>query len=126
MSSIVAASGIWRIPRVDRLGKKSRKKSRIEMASKLIIAPEAEQEFLEAFDWYESKQTGLGQRFARDFGECLDNIVRNPLMGQAIRPPYRWSKIRHFPFVVIFDFDEAAVTVYSVFHCSRNPDKWQP
>ena len=52
------------------------------MASRLIIAPEAEQEFLEAFAWYESKQTGLGQRFAREFGECLDSIVRNPLMAK--------------------------------------------
>ncbi len=67
------------------------------MASRLIIAPEAEQEFLEAFAWYESKQTGLGQRFARDFGECLHCIVRNPLMGQAIRPPIDGQKYDTFP-----------------------------
>lgn len=33
------------------------------MGSKLIIEPEAQDEIYDAIDWYESKQTGLGEEF---------------------------------------------------------------
>jgi len=95
------------------------------MASKLVLVPSAEQEFLDAFHWYESRQMGLGQRFAESVKRCLTQIQQNPLMGQAIRPPYRWLNVRRFPYVVIFELDSEAVTVYSVFHCSRDLSKWQ-
>jgi hypothetical protein len=31
------------------------------MAAELIIAPEAEQDIAEAYDWYESRRVGLGE-----------------------------------------------------------------
>jgi len=33
------------------------------MAVELIIAPEVEQDFAEAYAWYEARRTGLGEEF---------------------------------------------------------------
>ncbi len=95
------------------------------MARSLIIVEEAAKEFLDAYEWYEARQSGLGPRFAECFRECLKKIEQNPMMAQAIRSPYRWGKIPHFPYVVIFEFDAETLRNYSVFHCSRDAAKWQ-
>jgi plasmid stabilization system protein ParE len=38
---------------------------------------------------------------------------------------YRRGLIRRFPFAIFYEYAEATVTVYSVFHTSRDPEKWR-
>jgi plasmid stabilization system protein ParE len=38
---------------------------------------------------------------------------------------YRRSLIRRFPYAVFYEYVELTVTIYSVFHTARDPDKWR-
>jgi len=67
------------------------------MAAELIIAPEAEHDLAEAYAWYEGRRVGLGEEFL----SCVDACA------------------------VFYEYVEGMVTVYGVFHTSRNPDKWR-
>jgi hypothetical protein len=46
------------------------------MAAEIIIAPEAEQDILEAYGWYEGRRTGLGEDFLSCVEACIQALGR--------------------------------------------------
>ena len=46
-------------------------------------------------------------------------------MYPVVHEGYRRSLIRRFPYAVFYESSEATVTIYAVFHTSRDPDKWR-
>jgi len=38
---------------------------------------------------------------------------------------YRRGLVRRFPYVIFYEFEGNTVTVYGVFHMSRDPDAWK-
>ena len=95
------------------------------MAVELLIAPEAELDLAEAYVWYESRRAGLGEEFMSSVDACLESIRRRPEMYPVVDEGYRRSLIRRFPYAVFYEQSEATVTIYAVFHTSRDPDKWR-
>jgi plasmid stabilization system protein ParE len=95
------------------------------MAAELIIAPEAEQDIAEAYDWYQQRRVGLGEDFLTCVDACMQGICRMPEMYAVVHEKYRRALVRRFPFAVIYECTAEIVTVYSVFHTSRDPDKWR-
>ena len=95
------------------------------MAAKLITAAEAEADVLEAYGWYESQRVGLGERFLDSVDACIHSICRMPEMHEVVCKSYRRALVRRFPFAVFYGYEADTVTVYSVFHTSRDPDKWR-
>jgi plasmid stabilization system protein ParE len=95
------------------------------MAVELLIAPEAELDIAEAYVWYEGRRSGLGEEFLSSVDACLESIRRRPEMYPVIYEDYRRSLIRRFPYAVFYEQSETTVTIYAVFHTSRDPDKWR-
>jgi plasmid stabilization system protein ParE len=78
------------------------------MPAELVIAREAGLDIAEAYVWYEGRRAGLGEEFLSSVDACLESIRR---------------RIRRFPYAVFYEPSEETVTIYAVFHTSRNPDK---
>src|SRR5260221_14024725 len=95
------------------------------MAAELIVAPEAEQDLVEAYTWYERRRSGLGEEFLDCVDACIQAICRTPKMHATIHENYRRGLVRRFPYAVFYDYDGTSVTVYTIFHTSQNPDKWR-
>ena len=95
------------------------------MKVKLVFAPEFEQDIDEAYAWYEDQRRGLGEEFLGCVDACIQGIVRTPELHTKVHQNYRRALVRRFPFVVFYEFRSDTVTVYSVFHSSRDPDKWR-
>ena len=95
------------------------------MAADLIIAPEAEQDLAAAYAWYEGRRVGLGEEFLSCVDACIEAIRRNPGMHAPVHENYRRGLVRRFPYAVFYEHVESTVTVYGVFHTSRDPDKWR-
>ena len=95
------------------------------MPVELAIAPEAELDIAEAYVWYEGRRAGLGEEFLTSVDACLESIRRGPEMYPVVHEGYRRSLIRRFPYAVFYEPSEAMVTIYAVFHTSRDPDKWR-
>jgi plasmid stabilization system protein ParE len=95
------------------------------MAAELIVAPEAEQDVADAYGWYESRRPGLGEEFLTCIDACIQAIRRAPDMHPAVHESYRRALVRRFPYAIFYDHTGETVTIYSVFHTSRNPDKWR-
>ena len=95
------------------------------MPVELVIAPEVEVDIAEAYLWYEGRRAGLGDEFLSSVDACLESIRRRPEMYPVVHESYRRSLIRRFPYAVFYELSEATVTIYAVFHTSRDPDKWR-
>lgn len=92
------------------------------MAARLVIAPEAERDIGEAYDWYEAR-TGLGEEFLGCVEACIEGIARMPGIHPPVHEHYCRSLVRRFPYAN--EDVSGTVTVYGVFHTSRDPDKWK-
>src|SRR5260370_15865731 len=95
------------------------------MPARLVIAPEAELDITEAYIWYESRRAGLGEEFLSSVDACIERIRREPMIYSIVHEAYRRALIRRFPYAIFFEYAEAIVTVYAVFHTSRDPKKWR-
>ncbi|MFZ1747937.1 MAG: type II toxin-antitoxin system RelE/ParE family toxin [Nitrospirales bacterium] len=95
------------------------------MAAELIVAPEAEQDVAEAHSWYERRRIGLGEEFLNCVDACIEAICRTPQMYTTVFENYRRGLVRRFPYAIFYECIEDRVTVYSVFHTARDPEKWR-
>jgi plasmid stabilization system protein ParE len=95
------------------------------MSVELVIAPEAELDIAEAYAWYEGRRAGLGEEFLSSVDACVESIRRRPEMYIVVHEGYRRSLLRRFPYAVFYESSEMKVTIYAVFHNSRDPDKWR-
>ena len=46
-------------------------------------------------------------------------------MHAVVHEDYRRGLVRRFPYAVFYEHAEGTVTIYGVFHASRDPDKWR-
>lgn len=94
-------------------------------AADLVVAPEAEQDITEAYAWYERRRAGLGEEFLSSVDACMESIRRQPEMYPVVHENYRRSLTRRFPYAVFYESAGSVVTIYAVFHTSRDPGKWR-
>ena len=66
------------------------------MAAELILAPEAEQDLAEAYEWYENRRPGLGEEFLSCADACFTAIQRTPEMHNVVHESYRRGLVRRF------------------------------
>ena len=89
------------------------------------LLPDAEIELLEAAQWYREQAIGLDYEFMRCIDEATARIVRSPLMFPVVHRGRRRALVKRFPFGIIFDMLADEIVIYAVFHCNRNPKRWQ-
>jgi plasmid stabilization system protein ParE len=89
------------------------------------LLPEAEIELLDAAQWYREQSVGLDYEFMRCIDEATAKIGRSPLLFPVVYRGKRRVLVKRFPFAIIFDVAMDEILVYAVFHCSRNPKRWQ-
>lgn len=95
------------------------------MAAELILTSEAGQDIADACTWYENLRFGLGEEFLSCLDASLEAIRRTPEMHAVVHESYRRGLVRRFPYAVFYEYAEGIVTVYSVFHTSRDPNKFR-
>jgi hypothetical protein len=78
---------------------------------------------LEAFDYYEEKQEGLGIRFLDCWEKQIEVIKREPLLFQKKYKDFRQALIKPYPYHIIFELDENIITVYKVIYAGRSSQK---
>jgi plasmid stabilization system protein ParE len=95
------------------------------MSLPVVLRDEAQQEFDNAFDWYESERAGLGVEFVAEVQKVFDRIAADPLIHQSVVSDIRKGVVRRFPYCVFYRPHADRIEVIAVFHSSRNPSVWQ-
>lgn len=87
--------------------------------------PAARAELIEAQDWYESQQPGLGARFRKEVGATVQRMADQPTQFAAVFQDIRRAHVRHFPYGLFYRTEADALVVIACFHSSRDPKRWQ-
>lgn len=95
------------------------------MAADLVLTPETEHDVSEAYAWYESRRPGLGEDFLTCVDACIGAICRTPEIHPIVHENYHRALVRRFPYAIFYEHAGNTVTVYCVFHNSRDPQKWR-
>lgn len=95
------------------------------MAVELVVAPEAQHDLDDAYAWYEDHRFGLGEVFLTCVDACMRAVLRCPEMHETVHENYRRALVRRFPYAIFYEYADDVVTVYCVFHTSRDPGKWR-
>lgn len=93
------------------------------MQYKIEIRPLAAIEILDAFDWYEAQQNGLGVEFLEEMDAFYKTLYQNPLTYSYFEKPVRQGKINRFPYLVVYEVFESTIVIYSVFMHQQHPGK---
>jgi plasmid stabilization system protein ParE len=95
------------------------------MSLPVVLRPEAQAEFDEAFNWYEKQRPGLGVDFAAHVQDVLDRISASPELYAQVFQDVRRAVMRRFPYSVFYKIEPQRVVVLAIFHSSRDPKTWQ-
>jgi plasmid stabilization system protein ParE len=106
-------------------GRKPNAEFEAAMPAELIISAEAVDDLVQAYDWYETQRVGLGEEFLNCIDASIESIRRFPELCAIAYENYRRALVRRFPFAIFYEHSENVVSIYCVFHTSRDPNKWR-
>jgi toxin ParE1/3/4 len=84
----------------------------------------AKNDLVAAFEWYEARQSGLGDEFLRSIAAVEESLVRNPKRYPVANEPYRSAKLRKFPYGLHYRIVGTTVSVLACLHFRQSPDRW--
>lgn len=91
------------------------------MQPKIVFRNKAVKEIEDAYHWYESQKTGLGDLFIESIDFAVVAITKSPNAYQFIYKKYHHFPLKKFPFVVVYKVYASEIVVFGVFHTKRNP-----
>ncbi|MDA0839734.1 MAG: type II toxin-antitoxin system RelE/ParE family toxin [Planctomycetota bacterium] len=86
--------------------------------------PEARTETIESTLFYDSRQTGLGDRFLSAVKDAEFFVQSNPEAGSPSEEQTRMHRIKKFPFALVYREYSDHIFVIAVAHLSRRPRYW--
>jgi plasmid stabilization system protein ParE len=93
------------------------------MKFSLRFLEEAYQEYIEAYEWYESKQDGLGERFKDKVERMILQISEHPKFYSGKNRNFREAKVESCPYDVVYKFfsRKKIIHIVAIYHQKRKP-----
>ena len=85
----------------------------------------AEEEFLDAIEYYEECQQGLGLRFSKEVYTTIMRIRNHPYAWEAIDSNTRRCLTNRFPFGILYRIAENDIRIMAVMNLHRKPGSWK-
>ena len=85
----------------------------------------AEIELDEAWQWYETQSSGLGERFLDEIRSARKMMVAFPEAWQTIDDGIRRYRLKAFPYGLIYVVNGIEILIVAVAHNHRAPDYWR-
>jgi plasmid stabilization system protein ParE len=77
-------------------------------------------DLLDAYNWYEDQQPGLGLEFARDFLSHYRHLARGPELYAVRFDSVRRLNLDPFPYGIFYVFRNPNIWILGVLHASRD------
>ena len=90
----------------------------------VVFDHDARAEFLEAVQYYEDSQIGLGRRFRVAVESAVKSIAENPFRYRVLHPPFRRYLLPNFPYAIIYCIEPVNILIIAVAHTKRKPGYW--
>ncbi|MEJ0090654.1 MAG: type II toxin-antitoxin system RelE/ParE family toxin [Limisphaerales bacterium] len=93
------------------------------MTFRVVIEEEAEREFAEAVDFYDGRELGVGQRFARELRAFFKTLCNDPERFPLASRLTRKARLpKPWPYSVYFAIkrETSEVVISTIWHSKRN------
>lgn len=97
------------------------------MSYRLNALPEVAADILEAAEWYERQQPGLGADLVTEIRQSIRSLGLNPLLYRIRHTKWRvrWVLLHRFPYRIVFVVDDEVITILAVTHAKRHDRHWR-
>jgi hypothetical protein len=100
------------------------------MTQRVIVLDDAEDELIEAQNWYDRQRPGLGNEFRTAIEEAIERLIKAPLAASPIvdlSPSIgaRRVLVKRFPYSIVFIIHEEDIWVVAFAHQHRRPGYWR-
>ena len=68
----------------------------------VIYIPEASDDVVTSYQWYERREHGLGEDFLQSIESCVTTILRHPQAFHQVEGGFRRAVAHRFPYAVFF------------------------
>jgi plasmid stabilization system protein ParE len=94
---------------------------------KVVLHPEAEQEYVAAAQYYEAQRPGLGADFLDAVDEAVADLKQFPLRWRVIEDDVRRGLLRRFPYAFYYwvKIPNEELEILSIAHSKRHPLYWK-
>ena len=96
-----------------------------ETRYRLVLEPTAASDLTSVYEWYEDCREGLGEEFNDYFNQCINWLLKHPLVPHIIYHSARRKKLARFPYYVFYRVSGENLNVLTVIHTSRSPKIWK-
>ena len=96
------------------------------MVFRIILHPETEKDYTEAYIWYESRQSNLGEKFIAAVRLTIESIARQPeSYGRKGIKKFREARVLLFPYIIVYQVNLMKKEIYisSIHHSRKYPGK---
>ena len=90
------------------------------MAFELYLLAEAENEYIEAVEWYKEQSLEVADRFLVELADALEALENHPEFYGFYVKSYRRILLKSFPYKIVYEIDRDKVVIHAVYHTSRN------
>jgi toxin ParE1/3/4 len=94
------------------------------VALRVVFRPQAEDEALEVRQWYESRRSGLGQKFGQALNALIARIATSPSAFPRVHNEIRRAVLSLLPYAIYFRMADEAVVVLAI-HGRQHPSRWR-
>jgi plasmid stabilization system protein ParE len=91
----------------------------------ILIKPRARQNLQEAYDWYEDREDGLGERFKDAFDDGCSRVQSDPFRPALIYRDVRRLLFKKFPYHIYYRVTGETIKILTVVHASRAERHWK-
>lgn len=97
------------------------------MALTIQFNQEAQQELLNAIDYYEDKQKGLGSHFNTTINQTIHKILTFPKAFPIVYNNKRKAVLKPYPYLIIYEYEivDNVIYILSIFHSRQDPIIWK-
>ncbi|MGN6264373.1 MAG: type II toxin-antitoxin system RelE/ParE family toxin [Ginsengibacter sp.] len=88
--------------------------------------PLTKQDYDEAYEWYEDRQKGLGERFLEAVRNKIEEILLHPeAYSSKGNKKFREAEVDIFPFLIVYKINKRKKEIYigSIHHAKKHPRK---
>ncbi len=87
--------------------------------------PEAEEELLEAQDWYKRRSEVASQAFALEIDHAIKRIIETPLRWPVTLSNERRYLLPRFPYSIRYRIKSDTIFIVAFAHHKRRPGYWR-
>ena len=90
------------------------------------LHPLIQQDYDDAYEWYEDKQKGLGERFLKAARKKIEEIALHPgVYGSKGNKKFREAPVDFFPYLIVYKVNKRKKEIYisSIHHTKKHPRK---